>query len=418
MQYNNSINKPDTVMDQKTRKRLNYLALAVALIAFALYFFVTFQHFGKTSPEKSDGRKDQAGQKKDGTGTASSSDSPADNTGNLKTDAGSRPDPESLLESLKKAMAEGDWQKSKVICEQLAKAGPRAFELLAEILKNNESTDKKDVELRWRAAYILGLMEDTKVIPVFDEALGAEQAEAVRNMIMLGLGRIQDDATAPILERLLLDEKEGETARRSSAAYLAQLETGISKLIDIIQDGESTKDTRLWAIEALPGAKDARQCAAVLHEILNSEQDSRFRSTAAKVMGEIADPDSVNSITATLKEDSDFRVRVACAAALGNFRKSESAYNSLIDSLQNDKDARVRRYAAKSLGSIEKKDVVMNFEESLRTERDRVVRTRIAEALGKIGGEKSRALLEDLSKHDPSIHVRRAADEALKSLHN
>ncbi|TET32113.1 MAG: HEAT repeat domain-containing protein [Planctomycetota bacterium] len=395
-----------------------YYAIFATLVVIAAVFIIAHRAGEVKDVEIDIAPKNRdAGQKENqqaGTPTGVTEPDGAEN----KNTGTTPPDPESLLESLKKAMAEGDWQKSKVICEQLAKAGPRAFRLLSEILKNNESMEGKDVELRWRAAYILGLMADKKIIPVFDDALKSEKAENVRNMIVLGFGKLQDDAAAPILERLLLDEKEGETARRSSAAYLAQLETGIRQLIDIIQNSESAKDSRLWAIEALPCARNAGQYSPILNEILNSDPDMKARTAAAKVMGEIADPDSVNALTATLKEDSEMRVRVACAGALGYFKNNESVYNSLIDAMQNDKDATVREYAAKALGSLENKHAAANFEETLRTERNSSVRMSIAESLGKIGGEKSRALLENLLKNDPSVHVRRAADEALKSLHN
>jgi hypothetical protein len=49
-----------------------------------------------------------------------------------------------LLMSLKTAIAEGDWQKAKQLCEKLGKM-PEAFDMLVEILLDNASTEENDI---------------------------------------------------------------------------------------------------------------------------------------------------------------------------------------------------------------------------------------------------------------------------------
>ncbi|MHC4660992.1 MAG: HEAT repeat domain-containing protein [Planctomycetota bacterium] len=324
-------------------------------------------------------------------------------------------DAKTLLSLLKKAIADGDWQRSKTLCEEISKA-PGVFALLRGILLENESMNEKDAELRWRAAWILGLMENSEAIPVFEEALANEKAESVRETIVFSIGKIKHESGAPILERLFLDESSSDAIKNSAAKYLAETAAGQDALSAILRNSETTKKQKISLIQGLSAAADKTRAAAILEEILTADSDNALRSAAVKSIGKLAVEDSIPLLSATLKDDSDFRVRVACAQALGNFKNDPNAVQTLADSLRFDTDARVRANAAGSLGTLGAKEKLSDLKHALENDADRVVRVRVVNAIAKAGGDEAIEILKTAAEKDASPHVREAAKKALSEL--
>lgn len=324
--------------------------------------------------------------------------------------------PEFLISSLKSSIAEGDWEKSKVICEKLA-ALPSAFDQLARILLDNSSARESDIALRWRAAYILGLMGEEKAIGIFEQSLISEKAKEVRSNIVLALGMLKNPDTRPVLESVLLNSEEEPEIRRSAAQYLARIpdSSGAASLVNLLYS-DSPEDLKIWAIEALPESADKKHSSATLADILLSSEDTEMKQSAAKSLGRIADPDTITALTTSLRTDPDFRVRNTCAEALGNFTASDDAVQTLRVALVTDDDPTVRGSAAEALGTLHSKEAIGDFRDALKKEPDRVVRVRIVEALGKIGGEECIKILKDAAENDPAVHIRNAAQQALESI--
>jgi HEAT repeat protein len=326
-------------------------------------------------------------------------------------------DPQTLIGSLKDSIAEGDWEKSKEICEKLATLS-EAFDLLAKILLENSGMEESAIALRWRAAHILGLMEQEKAIGIFEQSLITEKASEVRSNIVLALGILKHPGARPLLESVLLNSEEETDIRRSAAAYLARISDGSgATFLRNLLHSDSAKDIKIWAIDALPEGVDKNLSSAVLADLLASSEDPEMKQAAAEALGRIAMPDTIAVLTSSLREDSDPRIRNTCAEALGNFPSNGGdVIPALVIALQTDKDPTVRGSAAQALGSLHKRDAVKDLKDALQREPDRVVRVRIVEALGKIGGEESKDILKNAAEKDQSVHVRKAAEEALKNM--
>ncbi len=325
-------------------------------------------------------------------------------------------DAKRLLDSLRTAIADGDWLQAKEICAKLA-AQPAAFDLLIDILLDNASMEENDIGLRWRAAYILGLMGNKKAIAIFEQALGTEKAKDVRSNIVLALGMFKDPQAMPVLQSVFLDGEEDPGIRQSAAQYIAQIPDGSgSAFLRDLLSGQSAKDVKIWVIKALGEGADKERSGTVLADLLTNSDAPELRQAAAKGLGRIGSPDAAGALTASLRDDTDFRVRNTCARALGRFKDNPEAVSSLTEALHDDKDPTVRGCAAQGLGALESKQAVADLKEVLQKERNRVVRVRIVEALGRIGGEEARKILQNRVKNDPSVHVRNTAQEALQQL--
>jgi HEAT repeat protein len=333
------------------------------------------------------------------------------------TDSASQPpasieDAKVLLDTLRAAIAGGDWQHAKELCEKLA-AMPAAYNLLVDILLDNASMEEEGIGLRWRAAYILGLMGNKRAIAVFEQALVSEKALDVRSNIVLALGMFKDPQTRPALESVFLDGEEDPGLRQSATQYLAQISGGAAILVDIL-NSESTKELKQFVVKGLAFSADKAQAAATLTDLLsNREKDAVLRRAAARSLGTLGEPGTIGALIAALQEDADFRVRNTCATALGNFGGNNEILSALSTALHNDKDPTVRGCAAQALGTLESEQAVGDLKEALKRDRHRVVRVRIVEALGRIGGEEAKKILQNRAENDPSVHVRNVARKAL-----
>lgn len=320
-----------------------------------------------------------------------------------------------LLTSLRAAIAGGDWQQAKQISGKLT-AIPAAFDLLSEILLANSSMEEAQIALRWRAAYILGLMGDRRAIPVFEQALISEKAGDVRSNIVLALGMFKNEQTGPILESLFLNGAECPAIRESAAQYLARVPGGSAFLADAL-DSEGAGEARIWAAKGLAFSAEKLLAAEKLTGLLlDIEEDTRVRCSCAEALGELGQSNVVGTLVSLLRSDRNLRVRSSCAQALGAFKNSTDARSALQNALHNDRDPAVRGAAARALGDLGGKGALADLKEALGKERDRVVRVRIVEALARIGAEESTRILETAAQNDPSAHVRRAAIKALKEI--
>jgi HEAT repeat protein len=170
----------------------------------------------------------------------------------------------------------------------------------------------------------------------------SENAVDVRSNIVFALGMFNSPQTKPLLEDIFNRDNENKGIRQSAAQYLARLPGGIEFLSDTL-NSDSPGEEKQLAVEGLAFSENKQSGAAVLTDFLeNWKEDGILRRTAAKALGALAVPDSVNTLITILQGDPDFRVRNASAQALAAFKGNNEILSALGASLHNDKDPTVR----------------------------------------------------------------------------
>jgi len=215
-----------------------------------------------------------------------------------------------------------------------------------------------DPDAEVRALAIAGLWEDDST-PVLDEILariGTEQESAVREAMVVSLGRFNYRAAVEEL-----DETRAEAIRNAlfdvlrSAEPLGIRRRALESLAYLLDDREVTDaiaeafdspyhEMRVSALFSMGRNLDRRWLPAVL-EALESE-DAEFRYEAAKASGEYGDSQAVDPLL-TLIDDEDREVQLAAVDALGQIG-SLTALNALRRLARGDDDV-MRDAATESL---------------------------------------------------------------------
>jgi HEAT repeat protein len=156
-------------------------------------------------------------------------------------------------------------------------------------------------------------------------------------------------------------------------------------------------------VEKLERNKDIES----LIKALNYQTDSHVRENAAKALGNIGDPKSIEPLIAALKDD-EFNVRKNAAEALG--KMGTPAVKPLIAALKS-LDDEVRYNAVRALGDIGDPSAIDSLNSAMRDSNDGVCKS-AAIALSKVEDRRAFALLIAAVK-DPNNVVRKCAGDAL-----
>ncbi|NIM13846.1 MAG: hypothetical protein GTO45_17520 [Candidatus Aminicenantes bacterium] len=176
----------------------------------------------------------------------------------------------------------------------------------------------------------------------------------------------------------------------------------VEPLINVLKTGLFS--TRKKAAQAL--AKIGKPALIPLIDALNSEV-SDTREHAAMALGYMGDTKTVELLIGALRDDYS-SVRVQAAEALGKIRDAK-AVKPLINALKDDEIA-AREAAAKALIKLGK-PAVNSLMNALKN-RDALVRLRVIDILGKIGGAKTVELIISALK-DCDSNVRWKAVDTL-----
>jgi HEAT repeat protein len=227
-----------------------------------------------------------------------------------------------------KAIRNDDPKAHQETMATLKKGGDAVVPVLIVLLRDRTPPEEEAVEVRWRAAELLG-------------DLGSASA-----------------AAAPALADALV---EGDPHVRSVAAKaLGQIgpaaKAAVPKLNTILNSKLTNSSGRIEALQALArmGAE-----ARPVHETLVSllkDQDEHVRWLAAKVLGKIGPPAAaaMPALIAALKDEDD-EVREHAAEALGDIGPSAPQAAAAVIALTavlKDPKANVRRDAVRSLGQM------------------------------------------------------------------
>jgi HEAT repeat protein len=250
-------------------------------------------------------------------------------------------------------IANGDW-------DECVKMGSFAVEFLIERLKDKNSDVRRNV------AWALGEIGDARAVDALIKALKDEDSD-VRKSVAWALGEIgwkpgNDE------ERVLYYIANGDWDECVKMGSFA-----VEFLIERLKDKNS--DVRRNVAWALGEIGDARAVDALIKAL----KDRVIRIRVAEALGKIGDSRAVDALIEALR-DWDEDVRKSVVWALGEIGDAR-AVDALIEALR-DWDEDVRKSVVWALGEIGDARAVDALIKALK---DRVIRIRVAEALGKIG---------------------------------
>ena len=187
----------------------------------------------------------------------------------------------------------------------------------------------------------------------------------------------------------------------------------ISELSSYIHSG---KGTPARSISFLGSLKDPR-ALPILLSVLREREDSYFRETVIRAIGELGDKEAIEPLLRILVDDKEhLNSRVATARALKKFGDIKTV-EPLLQILRNEKEHKeLRIAAADALGAIkDKRPVELLIKILVDNNEDNWLRIAAASSLGNIGDERAIAPLETALKDAPD-YLRHAVEIALRKL--
>ena len=317
------------------------------------------------------------------------------------------------------AVKDGDQGVRRYAARALGHVGASAVEPLIATLKDGD----QDVLGRVSAAEALVNVGTPAVEPLL--AAMADGDECVRRYAARGLGRIGDARAVDTLIAALKDRDQD--VRKSATDALVKIGApAVDALIAALKGGD--QDVRKYAARALVKIGDARAVdtlisrlkdedqgvrryavealghvgAAAVGPLIAALQDRDMSKYAARALGRIGDPRSVEPLMAAFKDQSVRRYATEALVEIG-----APAVPGLIAAF---KDHGVRKYATEALveiGAPAVPGLIAAFKDG-----DRDVREYAAGALGRVGDPRARKLLR-AARSDPDECVRKVAREGL-----
>ncbi len=231
-------------------------------------------------------------------------------------------------------------------------------------------------EVRKRCAAALGELGDPRtgaaLVPLLNDP-----SQEVRLAAAESLGRIGDERAVPWLVGLLADPEEGVVLKALLALRKLKHPAAIPALLALLQSPQPR--IRQKAVDALGVLGDA-VVAEQLEQLLRNDRAEDVRAAAAKALGEIRDPGSVDALQNAIHDV--FSVRCKAIVSLGQIGDESSV--GLLISLLRDPVPEVRYHAAQALAEMGCKAAIVPIESQL-DDSDPMVRRGAAKALEKLG---------------------------------
>jgi HEAT repeat protein len=196
------------------------------------------------------------------------------------------------IQDLVRELGSENWADAAAVEAQLAAFGPRVVPFLCTALGAGSGSQ------RWRAARILGRLQDDRAVPALCAAL-AVHAEPVRSRAMFlplrsrrpnrealfrmeaaaALGAIRSPLAAVPLSGALSDPSEG-VRRAAQQALIAIGAPAVKPLADVITDSRHSRARQL-AATALGTLADVRGIAPLCELLWHSDRDLRLTASNA-----------------------------------------------------------------------------------------------------------------------------------------
>jgi HEAT repeat protein len=191
-----------------------------------------------------------------------------------------------------------------------------------------------------------------------------EHPESIlRQLAVIGLGRLGDPRSASLLELRLRDSDIG--VRRNAAYALGTISAADSPYILVRNSIDQPSEVRVAILQVLSRSLREKSLAAV-YEALNSS-DVRYRAASAYLLGGLKDE---KGLSKTL-QDEDSTVRKNSALAVGSAQLN--VLIPLLVPMLNDSEWRVRAAAAEGLKRLQNPKVIPSLKGRREVESHSVV---------------------------------------------
>jgi len=219
--------------------------------------------------------------------------------------------------------------------------------------------------------------------------------------------RSQDSADTTAPPRVFSEEEVAEAVVRILSARSDKADAG--PLVEALALGLPRVELYVLAEFARMGPSVAEHREQV-EQLLARPQES-VRAAAAKALGKMGNPESVDPLLQVLAGDPSAAVRAASAQALGELRQP-TAGKALVEAL-DDPAPEVRQAAVLAVAQLKWGAAGSALAGRLEVDRDVKVRELVAYALGELGGTQWVSALARALAGDSSPRVRLNAAEAL-----
>ena len=215
--------------------------------------------------------------------------------------------------SLLQALRHADWKTRKYAAHAFGETD-RLTEIGKAVAALGATLRDDHAEVRDRAAWALGELEEPAAVPALVRALGDSDA-AVREKAAWALGEIEEPSAVPALTAAL---KDGDLKLRRMAAWaLGEIEdaSAIPGLVAALKDNDTQlRSKTAWALGEI---EDARAVPGLVQALQDSHWE--VRKMAAWALGEIEDVSAIEPLQAA-RYDANVQVREAVMHALRELR--------------------------------------------------------------------------------------------------
>ena len=288
-------------------------------------------------------------------------------------------------------------------------------------------------ELRMAAASALGKLGDESGISSLKSAL-SDGDPRVRQRVCMALGEINHPSAVPALIDRLSDPN-GQVRHEAAIALSAIGTDQALAALKNMMDADNTSIRRIAAsalgeagtadvVEPLASAlndPDGGVRSAAIYsiiELLSNVDTQKSHSIRERIVNELQDAGdaTVAPIVEILEESSQQRQRRNAAWFLGRVvdDPNPKTVEVLVDALESD-DTQTAQFAATSLAEMGDKRVENELLELVKSDAPDDARAQAVFILGKVGGEDSREVVENLTEDD-SKQVRKRAFSAISKL--
>jgi HEAT repeat protein len=238
---------------------------------------------------------------------------------------------------------------------------------------------------------------------------GVASVEAARVLMALGAAGIPR-----VLERV--SNAEGEARRHAAALVLALGEQAFPLLVEELVSEDSARARR--AARLLGDLQHPGGIEFLVRHL--AFPDPMVKKEIARALARIPNERAIAALVAAL--DADAATAEIAAAALGHAH-SDSALEALlrVAGAERERPVLVRREAIRSLGRLRRSEALPELERVLRRRTwfgrkwNRTLRVAAAQALGRLGGARAFALLEEHARRGDQA-VREACSESLRAM--
>ncbi|MDD2891095.1 MAG: HEAT repeat domain-containing protein [bacterium] len=178
------------------------------------------------------------------------------------------------------------------------------------------TVEKGSEEEKLAAAEVLAKKGDTLGLKTLTKELKREELEP-RVEAIKSIGKVKNPTSIPVLQELLSDKESAISIEAAFALAGAKDKKGIAEVHKLL-NSENT-DIKLRAAYELANIGDTASIP-VLKTALN-HSSSKIRYKAARALGETGDKSMVPVLNKLMKEDSDYKVRLAATESILRLQK-------------------------------------------------------------------------------------------------